>query len=117
MKKDTKPLIVAVFLVTGGLLVSAFASRVPAQMTETATAHQDGAFFISTAQGAENTAALFGGQTVSAISAVSGDSVSGPKAIFFVASGAIKDPGTSVKMHFNQKSSSRGPDQTSSFSL
>jgi hypothetical protein len=96
MKKDTKPLIVAVFLVIGGLLANGLFSQANTQVTETALSERGGAFFISTAQGAESIATLFGERTASAISAVSSDDIPEQRAIFSVASGAIKDPEISV---------------------
>ena len=88
IKKDSKPLIVAIFLVLGGL----FSVAVPSRKTATiaVSAHQAGAFFISTAKGAENTSALFGLRTTPAVFTVSGNGTSSSGAAFSATLGVVE---------------------------
>jgi hypothetical protein len=90
-KKETKPLIVAIFLVTGGLLSGAPLFRPSTGINETNSSGPKGTFFVSSAQGAENTTALFGEKTIPPVSAISGDNAPSQGSIFSVASGAIRD--------------------------
>jgi hypothetical protein len=91
MKKDNKPLIVAIFLVSAGLLSAVFPFRTVATLA--VSAHHGGAFLISTAKGAENTSALFGSRTTPAVFAVSGNNASSSKAAFSATPGVIEDFG------------------------
>lgn len=82
----------AVFLVVGGLLLSAGSFRKP-EMTGVVLAHRGATFFISTAKGAETASALFGARAIPSISAVSGDGAQYLQSSLSAARGAIKDPG------------------------
>jgi len=84
-------LIVAIFLVTGGLLSSAPLFHPARGTREAALSRPKGTFFVSTAQGAENITALFGEKTIRPVSAISGDSAPSQGSIFSIASGAIRD--------------------------
>jgi len=97
MKKDNGPLIVAVFLVIGGLLSGATVLNSRMQGTEVLSNHRNNDFFISIARGAENAAALFGARTLSSITAVSANGGPYSKVVFSPTLGAIKDPGTSIQ--------------------
>ncbi len=93
MKKDIAPLLVAVFLVIGGLASSAFVAGNNGGILEVASAHHDGEFFITAAQGAETAGALLGERLPSPVSALSNSSILESRSIFFVSLGAVKDPG------------------------
>ena len=95
MKKNDMPLIVAVFLVIGGFLSGISLLSSQTGIRETAAARRDTEFLIPTAQGAENAAALFSARILPQVTAVSNSNIPSLRAIVFVASGAIKDPGAS----------------------
>jgi hypothetical protein len=96
MKKDNSPLIVAVFLVIGGLLSGASFFADKTGVVSVAAAHRNASFLISTAQGAVNTATLFGARAIPPVSAVSGESAPDPRLLFSATLGTVKDPGLSV---------------------
>ena len=105
MKKDNLPLIVAVFLATGGLLSGVSALGNKTGITEVASTRRSAEFFISTAQGAQNAATLFGAQTLSPVTAVSGNGALNSKSVFSVSLGAVKDSGSSFGLKQAQVSS------------
>ena len=86
-------MIVAVFLVIGGLLSGVFVFKNQTVTTGAVSGGRNAEFFISTAQGAENAAMLFGTQPLSPIAAVSGDGATSSGKVFFTALGAVKDAG------------------------
>lgn len=88
------PLIVAIFLVIGGLLSSLSILGSKTGAIEVASAHRSTEFLISTAQGAEIAATLFGAQTPSPVTAVSGDGTLNARSVFSAMLGAVKDPGS-----------------------
>jgi len=94
MKKGNRPLIVAVFLVIGGLASATSVIQNGTHAAEVVSTHRSGEFFIPTAQGAENAATLFSMRTLSPITAVSSDNTQGQRLVFSAAQGAVKDPGT-----------------------
>lgn len=89
-------MIVAVFLVIGGLLsgISAFNNRTGT--TDIVLASRKAEFFISTAQGAESAATLLGDRIPSSVTAVSDESVPDQRLVFSTTLGAVKDPGASM---------------------
>jgi len=93
MKKDNAPLIVAIFLVMGGLLSGILISENSTGIVRAASAHQETTFFISTARGAENVTTLLGARIPSPVTAVSDNSGSNTKSIFSNTLGAVKDAG------------------------
>lgn len=105
MKKYSNPLIVAIFFVTGGLLLGIPVFNHNIQITESASAHRDMAFFISTAQGAENTATLFGVRNVPPVSAVSLDRASDRRSIFSITLGAVSAMSAATGVHQDGTSS------------
>jgi hypothetical protein len=92
IKNDGKPLIVAIFLVAGGLALGACSFQKVAGTVAVST-QRDGAFFISTANGAENASTLFGARVIPPVSALTDDNETYTHSAFSPASGAIKDPG------------------------
>jgi hypothetical protein len=82
---------VAVFLVIGGLLSGASVFKNKAGVIEAASTHRNAEFFISTARGAENAAALFGARPISPVAAVFNDGAPGQQLVFSTARGAVKD--------------------------
>jgi hypothetical protein len=105
MKKYSNPLIVAVFLVTGGLLSGIPVFNHSIQITESASAHRNTAFFISTAQGAENMATLFGVRNIPPVSAVSLNSAPDRRLVFSVTLGAISNISATASVHQDGTSS------------
>ncbi len=99
------PLIVAVFLAIGGLLSGVSVLNGKTGIVEVASARRSSEFLISTAQGAETTATLFGTRTLSPVAAVSGDGVLDQKSIFSDTLGAVKDPGNNFGLKQAQISS------------
>jgi hypothetical protein len=96
MKKDNGPLIVAVFLAIGGLLSGVAIFRDGTRVADITSVRRNVAFFIPTAQGAENAAMLFGARTPYPVTAVSGNEAQAPELVFSVTLGAVKDPGSDI---------------------
>jgi hypothetical protein len=97
INKDNRPLIVAVFLVIAGLLSGASVFKNQTGIARAVSGGQKDEFFISIAQGAENTAMLFGARSLSPIAAVSGDGATSSGKVFFTALGAVKDVGAAIQ--------------------
>jgi|GEM_PF-1724392 hypothetical protein len=93
MKKDNVPLIVAIFLVMGGLLSGAFVFGNNGGETQVTPSRGSG-FFISAARGAEGATMFLGIQVPSPITAVSNNSELNTKSVFSNTLGAVKDIGT-----------------------
>jgi hypothetical protein len=71
-------------------------------VAEVASAHRDAELFISTAQGAMNTATLFGARAVPSISAVAGGNAPDPRLVFSPTLGTVKDLGISTSSGVNR---------------
>jgi hypothetical protein len=102
MKKDSVPLIMAIFLVVGGLFSTMLLNN-GTGITEASPAHRSAEFFISTAQGAESSAALFGARTLSSLTAVSGDGTLDIRSAFSVNLGAVENVGISWPAHVSSR--------------
>jgi hypothetical protein len=93
MKKDNVPLIVAIFLVIGGLFSGAFVlGNNTGEMQVSSGRGSD--FFISAARGAEGATMFLGTRIPSPITAVSNNSELNTRSVFSDTLGAVKDIGT-----------------------
>ena len=107
---------VAVFLVIGGLVSGFSIFSTKAEIAEIASVRRNAQFLISTAQGAENAATLFGARTLSPVVAVSDDSAMDLMATFSPTLGAVRSNDAFAGAAPNQAATTSESAYTSSLS-